>query len=131
MRSARPTVRPRLAIGWKQAILTLAVASLAVVGAGCGTSGKSSSSSSAGGAYPARVVSQFKTSCVAEAKTVSQASAGAIDTYCGCAIAYIEAHLSFSEFLATEQAEIKLQQAPADGRKAYAAAIKTCAPKTG
>ncbi len=98
---------------------------------GCGS--KSSSSGSTTGTlttkYASDVQHGFQVSCEAEANAVSQAAPATITAYCRCALAYIEAHLSYKDFEKASRAVAELKASPDAARAVFAAATKTCRAK--
>jgi hypothetical protein len=110
-------------------IVLAAVLGLAAIACG-GALAKPAISSSQ---YPKAAASAYTKSCVAVAKTAAAGRVGtaAIVSYCGCSISYLQAHLSFSQFIAQSQAELTFSAGSAKAKAAFNGALTACEPRLG
>jgi hypothetical protein len=107
-------------------IVLAAVLGLAAIASGCALAMSASK-------YPKAAASAYTKSCITVAKTAAAGRVGtsAIASYCGCSISYLQAHLSFSQFIAESQAELTFSAGSAKAKAAFNGALTTCEPRLG
>jgi hypothetical protein len=110
-------------------IVLAAVFGLAAIACGCALAQPALSASK----YPKATATAYTKSCIAVAKTAAAGRVGtaAIASYCGCSISYLQARLSYSQFLAQSQAELTLSAGSAKAKAVFNGALTACEPRLG
>ena len=96
--------------------------------ASCGGS-SSSALPGKGSLYPSAVRAQMVKSCDAEANSVSPIDTKDLHSYCTCALAYFEVHLSFADFKAADRAMSSFKAPKPNVADVFRNAAKTCRKK--
>jgi hypothetical protein len=84
-------------------------------------------------AYPKAAAAAYTKSCVSVAKgaAAGRVATAAIESYCGCSISYIEARLTFSQFLAESQAELTFSAGSKKAKAVFGGALGACEGRLG